>query len=319
MEAAARGRVGEFDLVHVTAIWQRTGPAACRAAQSSGVPYVISPRGALGPYSWRRGTLKKLTYYFLYERRNLRKAAGFHYTSAMEAAECERFRFGKPSCVVPNGIDFQKWRRDEQAGGVWRAANGVAPNALVLLYAGRLHHKKGLDLLPPVLEQLSDLPWRMVFVGNDEDGTREKLQDEFQRRGLQERVVFLEKVVAAELVAAYSGSNLFLLPSRHENFGNVAVEAAACGCWVLASEHTAVVHELTVLGAGKRLPRRTAAWAGAIKVYYTTKSRQSDPQVLPRLKARIDIAGTAAAMQDFYGQVMQSLDNPGTMRDASAK
>ena len=144
LEQAVAAHAGEFDLIHVTAIWQRTGAAACRAARKAGVPYVISPRGALGPYSWRRGRVKKLAYYALRERRSLCQASGFHYTSQMEAGECEPYRFGRPSCIVPNAIDLEFWRRDPAAGAAWRQQHGIASGDCVLLYAGRLHHKKGL-------------------------------------------------------------------------------------------------------------------------------------------------------------------------------
>ncbi len=298
LEEAVRVRAKEFDLIHVTAIWQRTGTAACRAAWAAGVPYVISPRGALGPYSWTRGTLKKLAYYFLHERRNLHTAAGFHYTSAMEKLECRRFRFGQACCIVANGIDFQLWARNEVSGAAWRQAGSMAAGDTVLLYAGRLHHKKGLDLLPSVLDKLQDENWVMAFVGKDEDGTGNRLQAEFSRRGLSSRVRFLPGVDPASLVAAYSGADVLVFPSAHENFGNVAVEAAACGCWVLASAQVGVAHELAALGAGECLPRETAAWATALDRW--AGSSFGGNLLRNRLADAFDMKVTAEVMARFY-------------------
>lgn len=92
LKRAVRNRLQDFDLVHVTGIWQPTAVAACRAAERIGVPYVVSPRGALSPYSWSAGRLKKSIYYLLAERRNIQKAAGIHYTSDLERRECLRYR-----------------------------------------------------------------------------------------------------------------------------------------------------------------------------------------------------------------------------------
>lgn len=296
LEKAVHKRAGEFDLVHVTAIWQRTGPAACAAARRAGVPYVISPRGALGPYSWHRGALKKIAYYLLRERAGLQAAAGFHYTSAMEAEECERFRFGRPSCVVPNGVDPGDWHQDAGAGRSWRDRHGICQDETVLLYAGRLHHKKGLELLPAALARLSGPSWRMVFIGPDDDGTKERLEKAFGKANLEDRVLFLPAVMPTELRAAYSGANTFLLPSLHENFGNVAVEAAACGCWILAADTVGVARELATLGVGECLPRDARAWADALA------GAQEQPKANPEYRpARIfDLKIAAEAMDAFY-------------------
>lgn len=303
LETSVENFVKRHDLVHVTAIWQRTGPAACRAARRAGVPYVISPRGALGPYSWRRGRLKKLAYYFLRERRNLCGAAGFHYTSAMEAAECERFRFGKPACTLPNGLDFAKWSRNETAGRAWRVTNGITASARVLLYAGRLHHKKGLDLLPEALGRISASDWTMVFVGGDDDGTRQRLTVEFARRGLQDRVRFLPGVDSEALVGVYSGADVFLLPSLHENFGNAALEAAACGCWVLASREVGVAGELAALGAGESLDREVDSWASAIAQNLSVFTRVAFPR--EDLLHAFGIRMTAERMDKFYHSLLK--------------
>jgi glycosyltransferase involved in cell wall biosynthesis len=302
LEEAVTIRISEFDLLHVTAIWQRTGPAACRAARQAGVPYVISPRGALGPYSWQRGRLKKLLYYWLWERANLQGAAGFHYTSTMEAAECERFRFDKLACNVPNGLDIRRWSRNEAAGLAWRKVNGVGLGAKVLLYAGRLHHKKGLDLLPSVFEQLDDLDWLVAFVGNDDDGTGALLREQFAARRLIARVRFLPVALPEDLVAAYSAADVFLLPSRHENFGNVVVEAAVCGCRVLVSEETGIGFEISSLGAGERLPRSAVCWRDAIRRALATS--ELSPGTVESLRIAFSRARAASEIEKFYLRVV---------------
>ena len=61
LEAAVRERINEFDIVHVTGVWQPTSMAACRAAESAGVPYVVSPRGGLGGLFLDAETLEKIS------------------------------------------------------------------------------------------------------------------------------------------------------------------------------------------------------------------------------------------------------------------
>ncbi len=264
LEAAVANRAPSFELIHLTAIWQRTGTAAAVAARKAGRPLVISPRGALGPYSWRRGTIKKLLYYWWKERSNLKSAAGFHYTSEMEAEECREFGFSKPYCIAPNPINLKNWERDEQGAALWRREIGCAPEDALFLYVGRIHHKKGLDLLPGALKHLGSSSWRLILVGDDEDGSRHRLLQAMKREGIADRVKHIPLVPPSKLPAVYSAANALVLPSRHENFGNVAVEAAVCGCYVLASTNTGVASQLKSLGVAECLPREAGAWFRAL-------------------------------------------------------
>jgi glycosyltransferase involved in cell wall biosynthesis len=259
MRDAVKARIAEFDLVHITGVWQRTARAACQAAMRSRVPYVISPRGALGPYSWTRGSMKKVAYFLLQEYWNLQGATGIHYTAEQEKEECGWLRLPGRSFVVPNAIDCTLHPVPGQAEH-WRESRGLEKRALLLMCVGRLHHKKGLDLLPKSLEPLRGGPWQIVFLGDDEDGTRERLQREFSARGLENQVVFLPAVPTAELPRAYSAADVVLLPSRHENFANVLVEAIACGTPVVTTPQVGLAREIARAQVGLILERDASTW-----------------------------------------------------------
>src|SRR5262249_8821835 len=149
---------------HVTGIWQQTSVAACRAAHRAGIPYVVSPRGALGEYSWGQKTLKKKLYYWLFENRNVNQASAIHYTSMREMRECRRLALKPQWKVVPNGLDLSKWHRQPQLGKEWRKQLEIDEKDVVYLNTGRLHHVKGLDLLPAVLKALPFSNWKMIFI-----------------------------------------------------------------------------------------------------------------------------------------------------------
>ncbi len=267
MEQVVSTSAGRFDILHITGIWQRTSPAACVAATAARVPYIISPRGALSRYSWRQKTIKKLAYFFLKERYNLAGAAGFHFTSSMEEDECARFVRGRPHCVIPNGFATGSWSRDQPAAVAWRERYRIVPSTRLLMNIGRIHHKKGLDLLAEALAPLTRADWRLVFVGNDDDGTQNKLSETFTKRGLADRVLFVPTQPREKLPAIYSAADLFLLPSRHENFGNVAGEALACGCPIVISDQVGFGRDVLASGAVKILPRDPAVWTRCINDY----------------------------------------------------
>ena len=232
------------DLVHLSSIWQPLGLQVQRAAHAAGIPFIQTLRGALGPYSWRRKWWVKIPYFLFKERPLLQRAAFLHCTSAQEAKEISWLRLKAPETVLANPIELAQMHADPAVGMAWRQAMALPMDKPLLLVAGRLHHKKGLDLLPEVLQALIDKPWHIIFVGNDDDGTGRKLRRKFNDFGLSSRCQWHAALPAKELIGPYNAADWLLLPSRHENFGNVVVEALACGCGALISDRVGVADSL---------------------------------------------------------------------------
>ncbi|CAA6693596.1 MULTISPECIES: glycosyltransferase [unclassified Lentimonas] len=303
LEAAIRERITEFDIVHVTGVWQPTSVAACRAAERVGVPYIVSPRGALGAYSWTQKVWKKYPYWWLFERRNCSAAAAVHYTTTMEAEECRRFKLPGEVALIPNSVGLDFWRYDQQAADAWRAAHGMSSKTKLLLNAGRLHHKKGLDLLPEVLAGIAHQDWKMVFVGSDDDGTKASLIREFERLNLRNRILFLDTIEPEALRGLYSAADVFLLPSRHENFGNVVIEALACSCPIILSEQVGVAEDLVDYEGVTILPNKVPDWVSAIE---TTVASQSRPDLLAKLDQCFSGHAVVEKVEALYRSLIKS-------------
>jgi len=134
--------------------------------------------------------------------------------------------------VVARGVDtalFNPIRRDETLRHSW----GAGPDTLVLLSTGRLAPEKNLDLVVKTYMALraANRPVRLVFAG---DGPyREQLQNRCPD------AVFMGMCSHEQLAAIYPSADLFLFPSLTETFGNVTLEALACGTPVLAFDSAA--------------------------------------------------------------------------------
>jgi D-inositol-3-phosphate glycosyltransferase len=137
--------------------------------------------------------------------------------------------------VVPAGVDAELFQPGDAAEA--RQAVGL-PEGKTILYVGRVEPIKGLDILINALACLEDSSdTRLVIVGGKlgEDGEINRLRSLVRDRKLEERVTFTGAVSQATLPDYYNVADVFVLPSYHESFGLVALEAMACGTPVVAS------------------------------------------------------------------------------------
>jgi glycosyltransferase involved in cell wall biosynthesis len=236
MRAVAKASAAQAAVAHVTGVWQPSVRGVYSDLDVLGVPYVSSPRGALSPYSFRQGWLKKLLYFRIFERRFARGAAALHATAPLEEAELAGLFSCVPIRVIPNACDPTKWYPDQAAGAIWRERHGISPDEFVLAHVGRIHRKKNLDFLADVAVRLpAGARWRLVLYGPTavkDQPYREKLADRFPAGRL---VVTDGAGDTGETRAAYSGADVLVFPSLHENFGNVLVESLLCGTPVISS------------------------------------------------------------------------------------
>ncbi len=137
--------------------------------------------------------------------------------------------------VVPAGVDTEAFRPTDQYEA--RRDLGLTERNIVL-YVGRIEPLKGLDILIGALAYIEDIPdIRLVVVGgspgtDDEMGRLKALSREL---GVADHVTFTGAVNHAQLPQYYNAADVFVLPSYHESFGLVALEAMACGTPVVAS------------------------------------------------------------------------------------
>jgi len=144
--------------------------------------------------------------------------------------------------VVHPGVDTDVFRAGRRAEA--RAALGLADDALILLFAGRIQPLKAPDVLVEaaalLVERRPDLRERLVvpIVGGMSGSGLDHptaLVDLVEARGLSDVVRFEPPVAQSTLADWYSAATLVCVPSYNESFGLVAIEAQACGTPVVAA------------------------------------------------------------------------------------
>jgi glycosyltransferase involved in cell wall biosynthesis len=305
LENAVAERAAEFDLIHVTGTWHPTTRAAYKAARRAKVPCINSPRGCLSRYSFTQKPWKKFPYYWLVENKCLNASAAIHYTSDQEARECARLRLCPPSFVVPNPVSLQTWQRDELGGQEWRNRRQIEGATCLMLYAGRLHHKKGLDVLPRVCAALPKTSaWKLALAGFDEDGTGVSLRKAFGELGISDRLLLIPSVESSALRTIYSAADIFLFPSRHENFGNVIIEALGCGCPVLMSDQVGVADQVIDVAGVKVLKNHERIWSDYLIDFIVNRPVFDRAQLRAAVMARFSPESVASRMSSTYQKII---------------
>ena len=159
--------------------------------------------------------------------------------TAREKNELTRFYGAEPQkvSVIPCGVNMDLFRPVDKAKA--RKRLGFDEKEKIVLYVGRFAALKGIDRLLQAMTHLGDLQkLKLVIIGGDGAGAPESI--EFQRLSskldIHDKIFFAGRLEQNELPQYYSAADLLAVPSYHESFGLVALEALACGTPVVATE-----------------------------------------------------------------------------------
>ena len=158
--------------------------------------------------------------------------------------------------IWTRGIDrdqFNPERRDME----WRREQGIADDEMVIAFLGRIVMEKGLDVFADAIHAFAALRLKHRVLVMGEGPARSWFEQQLPD------AIFTGQLTGTDLARALASADLFLNPSITEAFGNVTLEAMACGLPVVAAESTGatnLVHqgETGVLIDGAE-PRQFAA------------------------------------------------------------
>ncbi len=253
LEPWLRANRNRFDGVIVNGVWQYHGVAA-RRVFAGHVPYAVFSHGMLDPYFKRRFPLKhlkKLVYWTLKESRNLNQAHAVCVTSQEEyRTVAEGFPFRRfRRLLVPYGSAGPEGDPKENRAAFLAAYPHLADQHF-LLFLGRIHPKKGCDLLIEAFARaaLSDL--HLVMAGPDEVGWSAELQSRAEALGIADRITWTGMLRGPQKWGAFYAASAFILPSHQENFGIAVADALACGLIPLISDKVNIAPDVAADGAG---------------------------------------------------------------------
>jgi glycosyltransferase involved in cell wall biosynthesis len=248
-----------FDGVVVHGLWQYCTRAVHKAMRGR-VPYMVFPHGMLDPYFKRQFPLKhskKWIYWLAVEYWVLRDAARVLFTTAAEQELAKRsfWVHSWKGQTVPFGTVPPDGDPAQQLAAFY-AACPQAPGKRLLLFLGRIHAKKGCDMLVDAFVRAAaqNPELELVMAGPDQQNSCAWLQQRAQAAGVEARVHWPGMLLGDAKWGAFRASEAFILPSHQENFGIAVAEALACGRPVLLSDKVNIAADIAADGAGLMEP-----------------------------------------------------------------
>jgi poly(glycerol-phosphate) alpha-glucosyltransferase len=214
----------ETDILHVHGLWRYPHAFMDTWKKRTGKPVIVTPHGMLDPYIiQQQGKIKQCLGKALFARRAFNAAGCYHALCKQELEDIRAYGLTQPIAIIPNGInlpnEMPKYSRTDAKKH--------------LLYLGRLHQKKGLDLLLEAFAAIKmEKPeiikdWIVDIVGWDHEGFLRKLQQIVQKHQLEKHIVFHGGVFGKDKERMYATSDAYILPSHGEGLPMTVLEAWA--------------------------------------------------------------------------------------------
>lgn len=217
----------DFDVVHLHGVWESILCSSANFANRHSLPYIVTLHGMLDEWPMRQKTLKKHAAFMLGRRKLISGAKAIHSLSANEAKQIRKQGFHNRYQIIPNGIALDSITPGLQRETFFSAYPHLAHKPFVL-FLGRLHYVKGLDILSEASAIFfKQFPhWNLVVAGNDA-GMQNSLERVNRSLGIESKVHLIGPVYDALKYSLLASCQIFCAPSRQEAFSVSIIEAMA--------------------------------------------------------------------------------------------
>ena len=202
-------------------------------------------------------------------------------------------RYARKTHIIKNGIDTDRFKYNPVKRAEMRQELGI-DSKYVIGHVGRFTYQKNQGFLVDVFEELlkTDPSSHLMLVGAGEDF--EKIQEIVKSKGLEQNVTLTGSVTNVQ--DNLQAMDVFVLPSRFEGLGIVAIEAQCAGLPVIASD--VVPRDIAIRNCEfVSLSEGTDKWIQAIRKYKDTPREDNSALVSEQ---GFDARSTADLVASLY-------------------
>jgi glycosyltransferase involved in cell wall biosynthesis len=251
-----RQNAGRYDIIVINGLWNYASVGASLILPSLSTPYAVYSHGMMDPWFRSAYPFKhwlKQFFWVLFEGRLARHARAVLFTTEEEMVLAKGQFRGHPyrELVVGYGIGDVPPDAVTQTAA-FRAQLPALADRPYMLFLGRIHPKKGCDLLIHAWATFVKLrpDMHLVIAGPDQTGWIKELRILADRLGVKDSIHWPGMLTGHAKWGAFRNAEAFILPSHQENFGVAVAEALACRTPVLISDKVNIWREVKASSAG---------------------------------------------------------------------
>lgn len=209
------------DILHMEALWRYPQLLMTTWKRYKKAPIICSPHGMLDPYIIKNQGRTKRIISQLFFQKSLQVVDCYHALCQKELEDIRAYGLKQPIAIIPNGINMPDYSL--------KFTKSDSKNHL--LYLGRLHKKKGVDLLlyaiAAIKKENSNLldNWQIDLVGWDHENCQKELEKIVSENKLEDKVIFHGGLFGKEKQQMYANANGYILPSHGEGLPMTVLEA----------------------------------------------------------------------------------------------
>ncbi len=243
----AKKNIQKFSVVHIHTFRSLLVIPIWYYAKKYNIPYILQAHGSVLP-TFQKQRLKKIFDLF-FGYRILKDATKLIALTKTEAEQYKRMDVDENKIeIVPNGIDLSQYENLPKRGE-FRKKYSIGDDEKMILYLGRIHKIKGLDLLvktfSDLIKELDDI--RLVIVGPD-DGFLSTIKKQTEDLKIDGRILFAGPLYERDKLEAYVDADVYVLPSVYETFPVTVLEACACGTPVIVTDQCGIADIVDEVG-----------------------------------------------------------------------
>jgi glycosyltransferase involved in cell wall biosynthesis len=300
---ALRPAIDEADVVHLHNVWESALRVTAKRARELRVPYFIQPNDMLTPWSLKQKAIKKSLALSFGYRQMIEGAAALLFGHPQEMALGQEAGFRVKHVWTNLGGVFAEEVRPLPAPGSFYKRYPQLGGKPFVLFLGRWHFKKGVDILAEAFADLCkrNADVQLVMVGVD-DGAEADFRERIKKHKIEPRVHMVGQLHGEAKWEAYRDALCFILPSRDEAYTIAITEALASGAPVIISD-TCHNDDIGHAGAGLIVPLDPVSKiADAIlRIAGDAKLRQSMCESAGRyFEQHLDFVNAARETLDLY-------------------
>lgn len=238
MKTALEREIVDFDVVHMNNYWSYQNIIAANAAIKNNVPYILSPHGSLP--IMMKGYGRKYLFEAMFGKKIIKNASRIIAVSNMESDQVKQHNIDPQKVtVIPNAVDLDSIKFHDK--GQFRRKYNISEEEKIILFLGRIHPIKGIDLLiqafHDLLKHVSNV--KLVIVGPDEEYL-DQIKTQIDSLHIRDHVIFTGPLYDEDKFSALRDADIYVLPSRYEIFAISVLEACACGTPVIVTKNQGV-------------------------------------------------------------------------------